>query len=185
MNDASLTDKTPIHVATFVEVGDNNRACLIGLLQSGEQVSFKISPVFRWCNAEHLGTSKVHSVGPLQLQPIGWTVNCAMTSEGNQRSHGMVGGLFLGRTSRIRRRRAQDVADTTDSLRAVACIRFVRPWLWSWTHRVSCFSPTACLTGTVNSYVVIGMDFEARPRSTVTRAFPGTMFRGGAKSHRP
>jgi hypothetical protein len=30
-------------------------------------------------------------------------------------------------TSRIRRRRAQDVADTTDSLRAVACIRFVRP----------------------------------------------------------
>ena len=29
-------------------------------------------------------------------------------------------------TSRIRRRRAQDVADTTDSLRAVACIRFVR-----------------------------------------------------------
>ena len=28
-------------------------------------------------------------------------------------------------TSRIRRRRAQDVADTTDSLRAVACIRFV------------------------------------------------------------
>ena len=35
----------------------------------------------------------------------------------------------LGRTSRIRRRRAQDVADTTDSLQAVACIRFVRPWL--------------------------------------------------------
>ena len=33
-------------------------------------------------------------------------------------------------TSRIRRRRAQNVADTTDSLRAVACIRFVRPWLW-------------------------------------------------------
>ncbi len=32
------------------------------------------------------------------------------------------------RTLRIRRRRAQDVADTTDSLRAVACIRFVRPW---------------------------------------------------------
>ena len=31
----------------------------------------------------------------------------------------------LGRTSRIRRRRAQDVADTTDSLRAVACIFFV------------------------------------------------------------
>ncbi len=34
-----------------------------------------------------------------------------------------------GLTLRIRRRRAQDVADTTDSLRAVACIRFVRPWL--------------------------------------------------------
>ena len=34
--------------------------------------------------------------------------------------------LLVGRTSRIRRRRAQDVADTTDSLRAVACIRFVR-----------------------------------------------------------
>ena len=32
----------------------------------------------------------------------------------------------LGEPSRIRRRRAQDVADTTDSLRAVACIRFVR-----------------------------------------------------------
>jgi hypothetical protein len=32
-----------------------------------------------------------------------------------------------GRTSRIRRRRGVDVADTTDSLRAVACIRFVRP----------------------------------------------------------
>jgi hypothetical protein len=37
---------------------------------------------------------------------------------------------FLSRTSRIRRRRAQDVADTTDSLRAVACIRFVRPCSW-------------------------------------------------------
>ena len=34
--------------------------------------------------------------------------------------------LLVGRTLRIRRRRAQDVADTTDSLRAVACIRFVR-----------------------------------------------------------
>ena len=32
-------------------------------------------------------------------------------------------------TSRIRRRRAGDVDDMTDSLRAVACIRFVRPWL--------------------------------------------------------
>jgi hypothetical protein len=32
-------------------------------------------------------------------------------------------------TSRIRRRRAGGVADTTDSLRAVACIRFVRRWL--------------------------------------------------------
>ena len=39
---------------------------------------------------------------------------------------------LVGRTSRIRRRRAQDVADTTDSLRAVACIRFVRPWLVVW-----------------------------------------------------
>ena len=29
-------------------------------------------------------------------------------------------------TIRIRRRREQDVADTTESLRAVACIRFVR-----------------------------------------------------------
>ncbi len=37
--------------------------------------------------------------------------------------------LLVGRTLRIRRRRAQDVADTTDSLRAVACIRFVRPGL--------------------------------------------------------
>ncbi len=33
---------------------------------------------------------------------------------------------LVGRTIRIRRRRAQDVADTTDCLRAVACIRFVR-----------------------------------------------------------
>jgi hypothetical protein len=32
-------------------------------------------------------------------------------------------------TARIRRRRAQDVADTTDSLRTVVCIRCVRPWL--------------------------------------------------------
>ena len=37
--------------------------------------------------------------------------------------------LLVGRTTRIRRRRGVDVADTTDSLRAVACIRFVRPWL--------------------------------------------------------
>ncbi len=37
--------------------------------------------------------------------------------------------LVLGRTLRIRRRRAQDVADTTDSLRALACIRFVRTWV--------------------------------------------------------
>ena len=47
--------------------------------------------------------------------------------------------LFLGRTSRIRRRRAQDVADTTNSHRAVACIRFVRRCvaLWiSWHGRV-------------------------------------------------
>ena len=35
---------------------------------------------------------------------------------------------FLWLTSRIRRRRAGSVDDTTDSLRAVACIRFVRPW---------------------------------------------------------
>ena len=41
----------------------------------------------------------------------------------------MCDGLGVGRTPRIRRRRAQDVADTTDSLRAVACIRFVRLWL--------------------------------------------------------
>ncbi len=34
--------------------------------------------------------------------------------------------LFLGRTSRIRRRRAGSVADTTDAIQAVACIRFVR-----------------------------------------------------------
>jgi len=33
---------------------------------------------------------------------------------------------FLSRTTRIKRRLAQDVADTTDSLRAVACIRFIR-----------------------------------------------------------
>ena len=40
--------------------------------------------------------------------------------------------LCSGRTPRIRRRRAQDVADTTDSLRAVACIRFVRPNFSVW-----------------------------------------------------
>ena len=34
---------------------------------------------------------------------------------------------ILELTLRIRRRRAQDVADTTDSLRAVACIRFGVP----------------------------------------------------------
>jgi hypothetical protein len=39
---------------------------------------------------------------------------------------------WLGRTLRIRRRRAEDVADTTDSLRAVACIRFVRPAFGVW-----------------------------------------------------
>jgi hypothetical protein len=38
----------------------------------------------------------------------------------------------VGRTSRIRRRRAEDVADSTGSLRAVACIRFVRPWCHVW-----------------------------------------------------
>jgi hypothetical protein len=32
----------------------------------------------------------------------------------------------VGRTSRIRRRRAGSVDDTTDAIRAVACIRFVR-----------------------------------------------------------
>jgi len=30
--------------------------------------------------------------------------------------------------TRIRRRRAGSVDDTTDAMRAVACIRFVRPW---------------------------------------------------------
>lgn len=42
--------------------------------------------------------------------------------------------LLLGRTTRIRRRRAEDVAETTDSLRAVACIRFVRR---RWLHGLS------------------------------------------------
>ncbi|WP_156345209.1 hypothetical protein [Verrucomicrobium spinosum] len=33
--------------------------------------------------------------------------------------------------------RARDVADTTDCLRAVACIRFVRPWLvWQLESRM-------------------------------------------------
>ncbi|MEQ1933337.1 MAG: hypothetical protein ABL962_05590 [Fimbriimonadaceae bacterium] len=37
-----------------------------------------------------------------------------------------VGVLEVGRTIRIRRRRAGGVDDTTDAIRAVACIRFVR-----------------------------------------------------------
>jgi hypothetical protein len=37
---------------------------------------------------------------------------------------------LVGRTLRIRRRRAESVDDTTDAIRAVACIRFVRLWLW-------------------------------------------------------
>ena len=44
------------------------------------------------------------------------------------------------RTSRIRRRRAQEVADTTDSLRAVACIRFVRLGWFSGAVHVSALS---------------------------------------------
>jgi len=34
--------------------------------------------------------------------------------------------IVFGRTLRIRRRRAGSVDDTTDAIRAVACIRFVR-----------------------------------------------------------
>ena len=33
---------------------------------------------------------------------------------------------FIPRATRIRRRRAEGVDDTTDAIRAVACIRFVR-----------------------------------------------------------
>jgi len=39
------------------------------------------------------------------------------------------------RTLRIRRRRAGSVDDTTDAIRAVACIRFVRPCCLVWAHR--------------------------------------------------
>ena len=44
--------------------------------------------------------------------------------------------LVISRTPRIRRRRGADVADTTDRLRAVACINFVRPHLFLawWSH---------------------------------------------------
>jgi hypothetical protein len=42
--------------------------------------------------------------------------------------------LFIGRATRIRRRRAGSVDDTTDAIRAVACIRFVRLWFCEW-HR--------------------------------------------------
>jgi len=44
-------------------------------------------------------------------------------------------------TSRIRRRRAQDVADTTDAIRAVACIRFVR-LLLAWAYHLPRFLKT-------------------------------------------
>ena len=37
------------------------------------------------------------------------------------------GAWLVGLTTRIRRRRAGGVDDTTDAIRAVACIRFVRP----------------------------------------------------------
>ena len=41
----------------------------------------------------------------------------------------LIEGALVGRTTRIRRRRAGSVDDATDAIRAVACIRFVRPWL--------------------------------------------------------
>ena len=44
--------------------------------------------------------------------------------------------LLVGRTPRIRRRRAQDAADTTDVIRAVAYIRFVRLLLQLSSHSV-------------------------------------------------
>jgi len=59
----------------------------------------------------------------------------------------------LGLTTRIRRRRAQDVADTTDSLRAVAWIRLVPPlnWRWSCSSRLTCCSVIRwCGTGSRN-----------------------------------
>ena len=52
--------------------------------------------------------------------------------------------LILQRTSRIRRRRAQDVADRTDSLRAVACIRFVRHWLVNVVSAVMSYDALSC-----------------------------------------
>jgi hypothetical protein len=56
-------------------------------------------------------------------------------------------------TSRIRRRRAGSVDDTTDAIRAVACICFVRPWLVDlplmglseWVARKSGGSQKRCL----------------------------------------
>ncbi len=51
--------------------------------------------------------------------------------QGHENDHGLTFSLAKTgaiSTSKLWRRRAQDVADTTDSLRAVACIRFVRPW---------------------------------------------------------
>ena len=57
------------------------------------------------------------------------TCECRDEHEGKSatKRHGII---EVGRTSRIRRRRAQDVADTTDAIRAVACIRFVRLGWW-------------------------------------------------------
>lgn len=48
----------------------------------------------------------------------------------------------LSRMSRIRRRRAGGVGDTTDSLRVVACIGFVGPW---WGRRFA--QCASCLVG--------------------------------------
>ena len=79
-------------------------------------------------------------------------------------------GLALGRTLRIRRRRAESVDDTTDSLRAVACIRFVRPWLVDVTSAASSGGPGAVAEcevvgdrGGIQSNVCYGYRIANRP----------------------
>ena len=79
--------------------------------------------------------------------------------------------LRFRRTTRIRRRRTQDVADTTDSLRAVACIRFVRlGWQCSWLRSMKWLGGYGAVCG--NSQVV-GAGAAAVSHSQANKHGPG------------
>ena len=113
----SINKRAPLSEVSFQIGGRNSSIPLIAVLirlPVGVH-NATASPTFAFFHAEQI--TPVTTLPRFSIWKTSWTVRMTL----------LMGALRGNRlTSRIRRRRAQDVADTTDSLRAVACIRFVR-----------------------------------------------------------